>query len=224
MTVLDALFYIQDNLDSTLAFRYSCRGSICGSCGMTVNKSPQLACRTQLAQINGIQKPAGLPTYSFGDVKTWKSTTEILVEPLPNLPIVKDLVVDMAPFWNQYRKIKPYFDREWKDTIPESSQEPDDARLIEHLIYCILCGVCWACPINAKNPNYIGPAALAKGYRFIGDTRFSEENRNNILEQAWDKDGVPACQKYFVCNQVCPKGVMPGTAINDIRTKWNTNE
>ena len=72
------------------------------------------------------------------------------MEPLPNLPIVKDLVVDMAPFWNQYRKIKPYFDREWKDTIPESSQEPNDARLIEHLIYCILCGVCWACPINAR--------------------------------------------------------------------------
>jgi succinate dehydrogenase / fumarate reductase iron-sulfur subunit len=224
MTVLDALFYIQDHYDSSLAFRYACRGSICGSCGMTIDKLPQLACRTQITAIKMMEKPKNIPMYDFGEISDWNQESEILIEPLPNLKVLKDLVVDMQPFWDRYRQIQPFFARAWKDTIPESSQEPQDAKLIEHLIYCILCGVCWACPVNATNPNYIGPAALAKSYRFIGDTRLSEENRDDILEKAWDTNGVPSCEKFFVCNRVCPKGVLPGNAINDIRTKWPKNE
>jgi succinate dehydrogenase / fumarate reductase iron-sulfur subunit len=119
----------------------------------------------------------------------------------------------MDPFWKFYREVKPHFKREWKDVAPESLQSPKEAKSIEHLIYCILCGVCWICPVSEKNKNYLGPAALAKGYRFIADTRISTAHREKILERVKLEDGVPACEKIFACNRVCPKGVRPGIAI-----------
>jgi succinate dehydrogenase / fumarate reductase iron-sulfur subunit len=218
MNLLEALFYIQDHLDSTFAFRYSCRGAICGSCGVTVDKIPTLACRSLVATVKTTKKPINIPEYTFGDVpEDWDRENEILVEPLPNMRIVKDLVVDMGPFWRFYREARPYFTRAWNDQPPESEQSFDDARSVEHLIYCILCGICWACPVNSKNPEYFGPAALAKGYRFLSDTRNTEDSRQSILESISQENGAPACEKYFVCNRVCPKLVNPGTAIQDIR-------
>lgn len=216
MTVLEALFYIQDHLDSSLAFRYSCRGAICGSCALTINKFPQLACKTQVDPIEMIKHPR-VPTLVFGEITDWNPETEILIEPLPNMPILKDLVVDMDTFWKFYKEVKPYFEREIKDTAPESKQSHDDARRIEQLIYCILCGICWTCPVTGKNKNYLGPAALAKSFRFIDDTRLSANHREEILTRVMQVDGVPACDKIFACNAVCPKGVMPGTAIEKIR-------
>ncbi|MFX1252489.1 MAG: succinate dehydrogenase/fumarate reductase iron-sulfur subunit [Promethearchaeota archaeon] len=212
MTILEALFYIQDHFDSTLAFRYSCRGAICGSCGMTIDKYPRLACKTQVAAIKDTKIPK-LPELVFGEISNWDKDTEILIEPLPNMKVLNDLVVDMDPFWEFYREVKPYFIREWKNVAPESLQSPKEAKSIEHLIYCILCGVCWTCPVSKKNKNYLGPAALAKGYRFIADTRISTAHRKNILERVKLEDGVPSCEKIFACNRVCPKGVRPGTAI-----------
>ncbi|MHA2227186.1 MAG: succinate dehydrogenase/fumarate reductase iron-sulfur subunit [Candidatus Hodarchaeales archaeon] len=217
MSVLEALFYIQDHFDLGLAFRFSCRGAICGSCGLTINKFPQLACKTQVTSVKTLRKPSRLPELIFGDVSDWDKENEILVEPLPNMDVIKDLVVDMEPFWMFYEKVKPYFIREWNDSAPESSQAPEDARSIEHLVYCVLCGVCWMCPVNATNPQYLGPAALAKAYRFIADTRFSEEQRSLVGARVSDVDAVPACEKHYVCNRVCPKNVKPGTAIKDIR-------
>ncbi len=218
MTILDALFYIQDHLDSTLAFRYACRGAICGSCSVTVDKYPQLACRTQITVVKTQTVPK-LPEITFGDVSEWDEDNEILIEPLPNMPVIKDLVVDMSPFWNFYKEVQPYFSREWNDTSPESKQKPEEARSIEHLVYCILCGLCWTCPVNKEDKNYLGPAALAKVYRFILDTRFSNEKRSEKIQRAWEEDAVPSCQKLFACNRVCPKGVRPGTAIHKIRTE-----
>ncbi|HMF31829.1 MAG TPA: succinate dehydrogenase/fumarate reductase iron-sulfur subunit [Candidatus Lokiarchaeia archaeon] len=218
MNLLEALFYIQDYVDSTFAFRYSCRGAICGSCGVTVDKIPQLACRTLVATVKTEKKPLNVPEYVFGDVPDdWDKENEILVEPLPNMQVLKDLVVDMGPFWKFYRATHPFFTRAWNDQPPESEQEPTNAQSVEHLIYCILCGICWACPVNAKNPEYFGPAALAKAYRFLSDTRNTEDSRQSILESVSQEDAVPACEKHFVCNRVCPKGVNPGTAIQDIR-------
>lgn len=224
MTILEAVFYIQDHLDSSLAFRYSCRGAICGSCGMTVDKVPELACRTQVASVKTKKKPVKLPEFHFGDHSGWDEENEILIEPLPNMRIIKDLIVDMEPFWNFYRKVEPYFTREWKDTAPESHQSHEAAKSIEHLINCIACGLCWACPVNAKNAEYYGPMALAKADRFVADNRLSEKHREEILSKIWQENAVPACEKLFVCNRVCPKGVQPGTAINDIRQKWSKNE
>ncbi|MHA1187012.1 MAG: succinate dehydrogenase/fumarate reductase iron-sulfur subunit [Candidatus Heimdallarchaeota archaeon] len=216
MTILEALFYIQDIFDSTLAFRYSCRGAICGSCGLTINKYPQLACKTQVYPIVN-KKHQRVPDLVFGEVLDWDPEKEILIEPLPNMRVLKDLIVDMEPFWRFYQEVQPYFNREINDVAPESKQSFEEARRIEQMVYCILCGMCWTCPITGKNKNYLGPAALAKAYRFIDDTRVSEETRKEIYEKAMQENGVPACDKIFACNAVCPKGVMPGMAINKIR-------
>jgi len=217
MTVLDALFTIQDQCDPSLAFRYSCRGSICGSCGMTINKFPQLACKTQISRLHENDHPK-FTELRFGAVDNdeWDEDTEILVEPLPNMLVEKDLVVNMDRFWKFYREVKPYFVRSWKDDPPESKQTPEEAHRMEHLIYCIMCGLCWTCPVSAKNKLYLGPAALAKAYRFVIDTRLSEDQKNKILDQANQKNGIPACESVFACNRVCPKGVKPGTAIRDM--------
>jgi succinate dehydrogenase / fumarate reductase iron-sulfur subunit len=224
MTILEALFYIQDHIDSSLAFRYSCRGAICGSCGLTVDKVPSLACRTQVSTVKSAKKPPKLPIFNFGSTPEWDQENEILIEPLPNMKIEKDLVVDMKRFWRFYRKVKPFFTKKWKDTQPEKKQKSKDVKVFEHLVYCILCGLCWSCPVNAKNADYLGPAQLAKSYRFISDTRVTAKPREAILEIISEKDAVPSCKQYFVCNRVCPKGVRPGTAIKHIRDKWMDDE
>jgi succinate dehydrogenase / fumarate reductase iron-sulfur subunit len=220
MSVLEALFYIQDYFDSSLAFRYACRGAICGSCGMTVDKIPLLACRTQVFTVKTMKKPINLPEFKFGNDSSWDKENEILIEPLPNMKVLKDLVVDMVPFWKFYREVEPYFTRKWNDIAPESTQSPSQMKTIERLVYCILCGLCWACPVNKKNPNYLGPAQLAKADRFVRDSRLDDQQQSLILSRILQDDAVPACEKFFVCNRVCPKGVMPGTAIKDIRDSW----
>jgi succinate dehydrogenase / fumarate reductase iron-sulfur subunit len=220
MSVLEALFYIQDHYDSTLAFRYACRGAICGSCGMTINKVPSLACRVQVSNIKITMKPVNLPEIKFGEISDWDQENEILVEPMPNMEIIKDLIVNMEPFWKFYREVEPYLDREWNDSSPESQQSPSEMKKIERLVYCILCGLCWACPVNNENTNYLGPAQLAKANRFINDSRISTKQQKTILSRVLKEDAVPACQKYFVCNRVCPKNVMPGIAIKNIRDNW----
>jgi len=220
MSVLDALFYIQDYHDSTFAFRYACRGAICGSCGMTIDKVPMLACRTQVTTVKTAKKPMNLPEVVFGDTSDWDQDNEILIEPLPNMTVIKDLVVDMEPFWKFYQEVEPYFTKDWNDIAPESTQSPNDMKTIERLVYCILCGICWMCPVNAKNPEYLGPAQLAKSDRFIRDSRINSQKQERVLSRVLQDDAVPACEKFFVCNRVCPKGVMPGTAIKDIRDNW----
>jgi len=224
MSILDALFYIQDYHDSTFAFRYACRGAICGSCGMTIDKVPMLACRTQVTTVKTAKKPINLPEVVFGDIYDWDQDKEILIEPLPNMTVIKDLVVDMEPFWKFYREVEPYFTKDWNDIAPESTQSPKEMKTIERLVYCILCGICWMCPVNAKNSDYLGPAQLAKSDRFIRDSRVNSEKQENVLSRVLQDDAVPACEKFFVCNRVCPKGVMPGTAIKDIRDNWITEK
>ena len=224
ISVLEALFYIQDHYDSTLAFRYACRGAICGSCGLTVDKVPMLACRAQVSAVKTAKKPINLPEFNFGNHSDWDKDGEILIEPLPNMNVLKDLVVDMEPFWKFYRETEPYFSRAWNNIAPESKQSPEQIKIIERLVYCILCGLCWSCPVNKKNQNYLGPAQLAKADRFINDSRINKAKQEAIVTRIIKEDAVPACEKFFICNRVCPKDVMPGTAIKDIRDKWINNE
>jgi succinate dehydrogenase / fumarate reductase iron-sulfur subunit len=224
MSVLEALFYIQDHFDSTLAFRYACRGAICGSCGITIDKVPMLACRTQVSTLKTLKKPINMPEFNFGNISEWDRKNEILIEPLPNMRVLKDLVVDMEPFWKFYREVEPYFAKKWDNKAPESNQSPKQMKAIERLVYCILCGLCWACPVNSKNTSYLGPAQLAKADRFINDSRITKEKQQKVVSRVIKEDGVPACEKFFVCNRVCPKGVMPGTAIKDLRDKWIKDE
>jgi succinate dehydrogenase / fumarate reductase iron-sulfur subunit len=220
MSVLEALFYIQDYYDSSFAFRYACRGAICGSCGITIDKVPLLACRTQVASVKTMKMPSHLPEFNFGNHEDWDSKNEILIEPLPNMSVIKDLVVDMEPFWKFYKDVEPYFSRAWNDNAPESKQSAEQMKTIERYVYCILCGLCWACPVSAKNPKYLGPAQLAKANRFIRDSRFSEKRRESVIARVSKGDGVPACEQFFVCNRVCPKGVLPGIAIKEIRDEY----
>ncbi|MFW9932943.1 MAG: succinate dehydrogenase/fumarate reductase iron-sulfur subunit [Candidatus Thorarchaeota archaeon] len=214
MTILDALFQIQDRMDSSLAFRYSCRGAVCGSCAMLINKEPRLACRTQVSSIH--TEPLNLrPFPSISETpQGWDHEKEILIEPLPNFPILKDLVVDMTKFYDTLKEL-----RLWADPVSgETSrfQSPEDREVIRRYVNCILCAICYgSCPVNFENEDYVGPAALAKAYRFNQDSRSPDAER--YLNDAKGPHGAPLCDLVMNCVKACPKGVAPGGAIRKMK-------
>ncbi|RLI56324.1 MAG: succinate dehydrogenase/fumarate reductase iron-sulfur subunit [Candidatus Thorarchaeota archaeon] len=214
MTVLDALFQIQDKMDPSLSFRYSCRGAVCGSCGMLINKEPRLACRTQLSEVQ-TQDMKLKPFASLTDRPTgWNPEKEILVEPLPNLPIEKDLIVDMSRFYDALEKLKLWVDPVEGDE--PRTQSPDDRRKIERYVNCIMCAICYgSCPVNAEREEYVGPAALAKTWRFYEDSRTDDPER--FVRAARSAEGAPLCDLIMNCVKACPKGVAPGGAIRKMK-------
>lgn len=214
MTVLDALFQIQDRMDPSLSFRYSCRGAVCGSCSMLINKEPRLACRTQISEIKGYDmKLKPFPTLSETPAG-WKKDTEILIEPLPNMPILKDLVVDMKKFYATLESMKLWSNVEEGD-IPRT-QSPDERTRIERYVNCILCALCYgSCPVIAEKDEYVGPAALAKAWRFHEDTR--TPNPERYVKEATQPTGAPLCDLIMNCVKACPKGVAPGGAIRKLK-------
>lgn len=213
MTVLEALFHVQEQLDDSLAFHYSCRGAVCGTCAMLINKVPRLACRTQVESLlKGDLKVAIAPYPAIGETVPWDPEKEVLVEPLPHLPVIKDLIVDMDVFFRFYRFIEPVFRP--SDATPEKERRMDPAAVKKLEVYtnCILCAACSAaCPVEGQNPEYIGPAALGKLYRFHIDPREAEGALR--LHRADIPNGWWACELYGNCSRVCPKGVPPRTAI-----------
>jgi succinate dehydrogenase/fumarate reductase iron-sulfur protein len=217
MTVLGALFEAQEIYDESLAFRYSCRGAVCGTCAMLINKVPRLACRTQVRPLLSGEQEIGLHTIPAMEVKTaWDRNREVLVEPLPHLPVLKDLVVDMEPFFSFYRKIEPALRKAGESPKHEYLMKPETVSRLEEYTPCILCGACFgACPVDGKNPFYFGPAALAKLYRFRIDTR--EPDGQYRLSLADVPDGWWACEFHDNCRKVCPKGVPPMSAIGNAR-------
>jgi succinate dehydrogenase / fumarate reductase, iron-sulfur subunit len=220
MTVLDALFQIHDRQDDSLSFRYSCRGAVCGSCAMLINKVPRLACRTQMAGLID-ERPLRLaPSPSIVPTAGWDPATEALIEPLPNMPVIKDLIVDMDDFYAKYRSIVPTLHAE-TDGDRESLMGPAKVHELELYTNCILCAACYgACPIDGSDPSYLGPAALAKLYRFHIDPR--DHYPGNRLDLADGAHGWNACRFYTNCNKVCPKGVPPNTAIGKARQELKT--
>jgi succinate dehydrogenase / fumarate reductase iron-sulfur subunit len=197
LTVLTVLNRIRDEIDGTLAFRSSCRSAVCGSCAMVINGKIDLACRTQVAQ--------------FG-------TREIILEPLPNLEVIKDLVVDMTPFWKMYEKVRPYLIRKSPDPERESYQSEEDRKRIDQFVNCILCACCYgACPVLSRDPEYLGPAALAKLERFISDSR--DERPMRELELINTDKGVWGCDMVMRCIDACPKGVRPTDSIVSLRKR-----
>ena len=188
-TVLDGLFYIHKWIDPSLAFRFSCRGSVCGSCAMNINNSFRLACETQ--------------------VKDLPETVK--VRPLSHLPVIRDLIVDMDRFWAHYEKIKPYLVSN-SHSGRENKMSRDERKRLDGLVECILCGLCFgACPVTSLNEDYLGPAALLKLERFIKDSRDKNDKRFDIGASG---DGVWDCRKAFNCQEVCPKKLSPARAIN----------
>ncbi len=217
MSVLGALFRIQEDLDDSLCFRYSCRGAVCGNCAMLINKVPRLACRTQVEALLAGADEVELKPYAALEVKVeWDAAAEILVEPLPHLPVVRDLVVDMTEFFERYRAVEPVLRPAGGAGGREYEMEPAAVRALEVYTNCILCAACFgACPVNAGDPEYLGPAALAKLYRFHVDTR--EESGDARLMLANTRSGWWGCEFHTNCRKVCPKHVPPNLAIGAAR-------
>lgn len=196
-TVLEALMDIRNEQDCTLSFRYSCREAICGSCAMVINGQFDLACRTMLKSLN---------------------TSLIIIEPLPNLEIQKDLVVDMEPFWEALREIEPFLFPQEEVLEKGHRIEEKEMDRINQFISCIMCGCCYsACPVTSRDERYLGPAALARLYRFVKDPR------DKRPFQSWSRvnteGGVWGCDTIFKCNEVCPKEVRPADGIEALRRK-----
>lgn len=218
MTVLNALFHIQDHFDDSLAFRYSCRGAVCGTCAMLINKVPRLACRTQLDALLARTNEIELKPYLAIEKETakWDPSNEIIIEPLPHLPVEKDLIVNMDKFFKYYRAIDPVLKANNDPPELEYRMEPNAMKELEQYTNCILCAACFgACPVDGKNEKYLGPAALAKLYRFHLDAR--EGSSGSRLELANHPDGWWACEFHTNCKRVCPKGVPPNLAIGKAR-------
>ncbi|MBM4446543.1 MAG: succinate dehydrogenase iron-sulfur subunit [Chloroflexi bacterium] len=195
MTVLDGLIYIKENLDSTLAFRTSCRMAICGSCGMLINNYPHLACHTQIEEFH---------------------SSRLTIKPLPNLPIIKDLVVDLTPFFEIHKSIKPYILRrdgkEMENPTAEFAQSPQALDAFLQFTYCIKCGICIsACPTSASDKLFTGPQALAQCYRYCADNR--DEGEPERFPVVDTDHGVWHCHLAGACSEACPKGLDPALAI-----------
>ncbi|ACV26954.1 succinate dehydrogenase iron-sulfur subunit [Kangiella koreensis] len=195
MMVLDALVALKDQ-DPTLSFRRSCREGVCGSDGMNINGKNGLACITSLSSLK----------------------TPIVVRPLPGLPVVRDLVVDMAQFYKQYEKIKPFLIANDEPPAKERLQSPEDRAKLDGLYECILCACCsTSCPSFWWNPDkFVGPAGLLQAYRFLIDSRDTQtEERLADLDDAYS---VFRCRGIMNCVDVCPKGLNPTRAIGHIRS------
>jgi succinate dehydrogenase / fumarate reductase iron-sulfur subunit len=201
MTILDALLYIKENLDATVAFRTSCRMGICGSCGMYINNYPRLACHTQIAELE---------------------STVVTVKPLPNSPIIKDLAVNLQPMFDKHKSIKPYIVQENKteesNLTHEYVQKPEQVEEYEQFSYCIKCGICVAaCPTSASDTKFLGPQALGQAYRYCADSRDAgSAERLKITES---NHGAWRCHLAGACSEACPKGVDPGLAIQLLKNK-----
>jgi succinate dehydrogenase / fumarate reductase, iron-sulfur subunit len=195
LTVLAMLIRIRDEIDGTLSFRSSCRSAVCGSCAMVINGKIDLACRTQVA--------------------SFESNT-IILEPLPNMDIIKDLVVDLRPFWDMYEKIQPHLIRKSPDPTRETTQNEEERSRIDQFVNCILCASCFgACPVTSRDPEYLGPAALVKLERFILDSR--DERGVHFLESVNNEKGLWGCDTMLRCIDACPKDVRPTDAIVGLR-------
>jgi succinate dehydrogenase / fumarate reductase iron-sulfur subunit len=217
LTILSALFKVQEQYDDSLAFRYSCRGAVCGTCAVLINRVPRLACRTQLEALVSKKLDISLSRIPFaGFTEPWDSQQEIIIEPLPHFPVVRDLIVDMSSFFDRYRELGPVFRPEGPDPEKERLMDPKAVKELNRYTPCILCAACYAaCPVNGKNPRYAGPAALAKLYRFHIDPR--ERSGPSRLLTADNPDGWWGCQFYSNCRKVCPKDVPPDIAIGSAR-------
>ncbi len=197
MMVLDALILLKEQ-DSTLSFRRSCREGVCGSDGLNMNGKNGLACITPLSDLK---------------------TDVIVLRPLPGLPVVRDLIIDMTQFYNQYEKVKPYLINDGKDAPSrEHLQSIEEREKLDGLYECILCACCsTSCPSFWWNPDkFIGPAGLLHAYRFLIDSRdTATEERLDGLQDAYS---VFRCHGIMNCVDVCPKGLNPTKAIGHIKS------
>jgi succinate dehydrogenase / fumarate reductase iron-sulfur subunit len=197
MTVLEALLRIQAEQDGSLAFRYACRGAVCGSCAMVINDQIDLACRSQVLGLEA---------------------DTITVKPLPYLPVLKDLVVDMDAFLEKNVAVQCWLQPAGSDPERERLVDPKQWAEAEPYTNCILCASCWGvCPAAERDRQYLGPAALAKHYRFLADVRDAADEARLALVDS--EQGVWGCDMVWNCVEICPKGVPPTQGIGRSRAQ-----
>jgi len=203
-SVLDGILQVKDREDASVAIRCSCRAAICGSCAVKINGKTALACNTRIsdaAAVAGLNQP-------------------IIVEPMNNMPVIKDLIVDMdAVHWKKVQRVVPWLLPEGDPPEREYIVDPESMIDITQSMACIQCGACvGACLSLEVDPEFIGPAALAKAYRFVGDPRDSQ-TEERLKDLAEDPHGLYDCTHCFACIEVCPKDVAPMSQIMRLRRK-----
>ncbi len=196
--LLDALTFIKNTVDETLSFRRSCGEGVCGSDGMNINGKNGLACITPLSLLNG---------------------STVIIRPLPGMPVIRDLIVDLSNFFKQYAKVKPFLINNGPVPAIERLQTPEQRATLDGLYECILCGCCSsACPSFWWNPEkFVGPAAALQAARFIEDSR--DDDTQQRLAELDDSYSIFRCRTILSCASVCPKALNPGKAIGEIRRK-----
>lgn len=193
--ILDSLNRIKWEQDGTLGYRMSCGHGVCGSDAMKINGRCAIACQK-------LVKDYAAP--------------EIVIEPLPSFRVLKDLIVDLEPFLERVRLIRPYLMRPEPAPERERLQDPGERRKLDEVIRCILCASCaGACPVTAENERYLGPAAMVSAFRFIFDQRDGDSVER--LRQLDHPDGAWACVNHFECTRVCPKEIPVTKSINTIK-------
>ncbi len=192
--LLDALHQVKWHQDGTLAFRRSCAHGVCGSDAMTINNVNRLACKVLMADLG----------------------SRFTVEPLRGFPVIKDLIVDMEPFFEKYRSIKPYLINYNPPPPVERYQDAEDRARIDDTTKCILCGACTSsCPSFWGNREYVGPASIVQAHRFIFDSR--DQGANERLEILNDRNGVWRCRTIFNCVGACPRQIDVTRAIGEVK-------
>src|SRR5215208_489164 len=218
LSVLDGLLQAKDRDDGSLAVRCSCRAAICGSCGMKVNGQSTLACKTMLEEAQSYADSHAVGAQEGGDKTKGNGKTEIVVEPMGNMPVIKDLVTDMeSTHWKKIRRVTPWLLPEGDPPEREYIVPSESMIDITQSMACIQCGACVSsCLSMEADPDFIGPAALAKAYRFIGDPR-DVDTRERLHDLAQDPHGIYDCTHCFSCIDACPKGVAPMDQIMRLR-------
>jgi fumarate reductase iron-sulfur subunit len=197
-TVLDVVTHIQRKLDTTLAYRFACRVGMCGSCAMTVNGKARWTCRTQVGKV--------------------ASDDRLDIAPLANLPVVRDLVTDMAPFFDKWARAKGQFRGEQtrKNDFARVRPQSIERSLVDEAIECIGCGVCYsACDVVKWNPDYLGPAALNRAWTLHNDVR--DTRRQERLSAVAGDAGCHACHTQMSCTERCPKFLSPTKSIAGLK-------
>jgi succinate dehydrogenase / fumarate reductase iron-sulfur subunit len=250
LSVLDGLLQAKDRDDGSLSVRCSCRAAICGSCGMKINGQSGLGCKTQVGeaqeQANKMSRATGVTAAEASSpigaqapesqhkvraagqeeagegmtASTTESVSPIVIEPMGNMPVIKDLITDMeSTHWTKIRRVTPWLLPHGEAPEREYVVEPESMIDITQSMACIQCGACVSsCLSMEADPEFIGPAALAKAYRFVGDPR-DAETKERLDDLANDPHGIYDCTHCFSCIDACPKGVAPMDQIMRLRRK-----
>ena len=224
-TILDCLNRIKWEQDGTLAFRKNCRNTICGSCSMRINGRSALACKENVGQeiarfhTDAGQVEAGRSAPQLANQDEFPSELPtITIAPMGNMPVIKDLVVDMSSFWNNLEAVDPYVSTSARQ-VPEREflQTPEERAKLNQTGNCILCGACYSeCNAREVNPDFVGPHALAKAYRTLADSR-DDQTETRLEKYNQGTQGVWGCTRCFYCNSVCPMEVAPMDQIGKIK-------